>query len=129
MGVDDECCDFGYEWIERLWNISLWKMKGIYEVEELFDNIPEYMLYLWHDKFWYYDTAKWTTKIDDRSLPGTRYNSQVKCIFEYNSYEIVDDMIKYIKKTCRELTVEEKENYRKKLMIEQVTLPQIHENS
>ena len=119
MGVDDECCDFGYEWIERLWNISLWKMKGIYEVEELFDNIPEYMLYLWHDKFWYYDTAKWTTKIDDRSLPGTRYNSQVKCIFEYNSYEIVDDMIKYIKKTCRELTVEEKENYRKKLMIDQ----------
>ena len=119
MGVDDECCDFGYEWIERLWNISLWKMKSIYKVEELFDNIPEYMLYLWHDKFWYYDTAKWTTKIDDRSLPGTRYNSQVKCIFEYNSYEIVDDMIKYIKKTCRELTVEEKENYRKKLMIHQ----------
>ena len=119
MGVDDECCDFGYEWIKRLWNISLWKMKGIYKVEELFDNIPEYMLYLWHDKFWYYDTAKWTTKIDDRSLPGTRYNSQVKCIFEYNSYEIVDDMIKYIKKTCRELTVEEKENYRKKLMIDQ----------
>ena len=103
MGVDDECCDFGYEWIRRLWSISLWKMKGNYDVDALFDNIPEDMLHLWHDKFWHFDTANWTTKIDHRSLPNTRYNSEVSCIFEFNSYEIVDDMIKYIKKTCRKL--------------------------
>ena len=103
MGVDDECSDFGYEWIERLWNTAVWKMKNDYDVDALFDNIPEDMLYSWHDKFWYFDTAKWTTKIDNRSLPNTRYNSMVRCIFEFNSYEIVDDMIKYIKKTCRKL--------------------------
>ena len=103
MGVDDECCVFGYECIRRLWSISLWKMKGNYDVDALFDNIPEDMLHLWHDKFWHFDTANWTTKIDHRSLPNTRYNSEVSCIFEFNSYEIVDDMIKYIKKTCRKL--------------------------
>ena len=104
MGIDDECADFGYEWIRRLWRIAAWKMKNDYDVDELFDNIPEDMLYSWHHKFWYFDTAHWTTKIDNRSLPGTRYNSELKCIFEFNSYEIVDDMMKYIMKTCQKLT-------------------------
>ena len=104
MGIDDECADFGYEWIRRLWRIAAWKMKNDYDVDELFDNIPEDMLYSWQHKFWYFDTAHWTTKIDNRSLPGTRYNSELKCIFEFNSYEIVDDMMDYIMKTCPKLT-------------------------
>ena len=108
MGIDDECADFHWEWIRRLWRIAAWKMKNDYDVDELFDNIPEDMLYSWHHKFWYFDTAHWTTKTDNRSLPGTRYNSEVSCIFEYNSYEIVDDMMKYIKKTCKKRNVIDK---------------------
>ena len=103
MGVDDMCCDFHWEWIRRLWKESVWKMKSEYEVNESFDDIPVDITNSWYNKFWYFDTAHWTNKIDNRSLPGTRYNSEVSCIFEYNSYEIVDDMIKYIKKTCRKL--------------------------
>ena len=99
--VDDECADFEFEWIRRLWRIAAWKMEDDYEVNA--DDITEDMKYSWHDKFWYFDTKNWTTKIDNRSLPGTRYNSEVSCIFEYNSYEIVDDMMKCIMKTCRKL--------------------------
>ena len=102
--VDDECADFSYEWIRRLWRISVWKMEDDYEVNGLEDNIPEDMKYVWHDKFWYFDTAKWTNKIDHRSLPGTCYNSEFCRIFEFNSYEIVDDMMDYIMKTCPKLT-------------------------
>ena len=104
MGVDDECADFTFEWIRRLWNVSVSKMKSEYKVDALFDNIPEDMLDLWHDKFWHFETAKWTNKIDHRSLPFTCYNSEVHCIFEFMSYEIVDDMIDYIMRTCPKLT-------------------------
>ena len=100
--VDDECWNFRSEWIRRLWKISIDKMKYDYEVNYDLE-VPKEIFDLWYHKFWYFDTAKWTTKIDDRSLPGTRYGSMVSHIFEYNSYEIVDDMIKYIKKTCRKL--------------------------
>ena len=103
MGVDDACCDFQFEWIRRLWDESVWKMKSDYKVNESFDDIPEEIKYSWRDKFWYFDTAKWTNKIDNRSLPGTRYNSEFCRIFEFNSYEIVDDMIDYIMKTCPKL--------------------------
>ena len=104
MGIDDLCCDFQFEWIRRLWEEAVWKMKSEYKVNESFDDIPKDVQDLWHDKFWFFDTAKWTNKIDNRSLPGTFYNSEFCRIFEFNSYEIVDDMIKYIKKTCRKLT-------------------------
>ena len=104
MGVDDMCCDFSNEWIRRLWEESVWKMKSDYKVNESFDDIPEDIQDSWHDKFWFFDTAKWTNKIDHRSLPGTFYNSEFCRIFEFNSYEIVDDMMDYIMKTCPKLT-------------------------
>ena len=98
------CCDFTFEWIRRLWEEAVWKMNSDYEVNESFNDIPEDVQYLWHDKFWFFDTAKWTNKIDNRSLPGTFYNSEFCRIFEFNSYEIVDDMMDYIMKTCPKLT-------------------------
>ena len=117
MGVDDACCDFQFEWIRRLWDESVWKMKSDYEVNESFDDIPEDIKYSWRDKFWYFDTAKWTNKIDNRSLPGTRYNSEFCRVFEFNSYEIVDDMMDYIMKTCPKLT-KKKRNVINDLMTE-----------
>ena len=104
MGIDDECCDFQFEWIRRLWEEAVWKMKSEYKVNESFNDIPKDVQYSWRDKFWYFDTAKWTNKIDNRSLPGTFYNSEFCRIFEFNSYEIVDDMMDYIMKTCPKLT-------------------------
>ena len=83
--VDDECADFHWEWMKRLWRIAVWKMKNDYEVTFSFDDIPDNITNSWHHKFWYFDTAHWTTKTDNRSLPGTRYNSEVSCIFEYNN--------------------------------------------
>ena len=103
MGIDDMCCDFTFEWIRRLWEEAVWKMKSEYKVNESFNDIPKDVQYSWRDKFWYYDTAKWTNKIDNRSLPGTFYNSEFCSIFEFNSYEIVDDMMDYIMKTCPKL--------------------------
>ena len=104
MGIDDMCCDFTFEWIRRLWEEAVWKMKSEYKVNESFDDIPKDVQYSWRDKFWFFDTAKWTNKIDHRSLPGTFYNSEFCRIFEFNSYEIVDDMMDYIMKTCPKLT-------------------------
>ena len=103
MGIDDMCCDFTFEWIRRLWEEAVWKMKSDYEVNESFNDIPKDVQYSWRDKFWFFDTAKWTNKIDNRSLPGTFYNSEFRRIFEFNSYEIVDDMMDYIMKTCPKL--------------------------
>ena len=103
MGIDDLCCDFQFEWIRRLWEEAVWKTNSDYKVNESFDDIPKDVQYLWRDRFWCLDTAGWTTKIDNRSLPGTRYNSEFCRIFEFMSYEIVDDMIKYIIRTCPKL--------------------------
>ena len=121
MGVDDLCCDFTFEWIRRLWEESVWKMKSEYKVNESFDDIPEDVQYLWRDKFWFFDTAKWTNKIDNRSLPGTCYNSEVHCIFEFMSYEIVDDMMDYIMRTCPKLTKKKRsvlDDLKPKLMVD-----------
>ena len=78
MGIDDMCCDFHWEWIRRLWEEAVWKMKSDYEVNESFNDIPKDVQYSWRDKFWFFDTAKWTNKIDHRSLPGTLVVSEMR---------------------------------------------------
>ena len=121
MGVDDMCCDFHWEWMKRLWEESVSKMDD-YEVTYSFDDIPEEITYTWYHKFWNFDTAYWTTKIDNRSLPGRRYSSEVNCIFEFYSYEIVDDMMKYIQQTCQKLA-KKKRNVIDDLMVDVSIVP------
>ena len=120
--VDDRCYDFHWEWMKRLWNIAVSKMDD-YEVTYSFDDIPDNITDAWHHKFWYFETENWKTKIDNRSLPGTQYNSEVSYIFEYNSNEIVDDMMKYIKKTCQKLT-KKKRDVIVDLMVDVQIVPQ-----
>ena len=120
MGVDDECADFQMEWIRRLWRIAVSKMDD-YEVTYSFDDIPEEITYTWYHKFWHFDTAYWTTKIDNRSLPGKCYSSEVSSVFEFNSYEIVDDMMDYIMRTCPKLTKKKRsvlDDLKPKLMVD-----------
>ena len=102
--VDDRCCDFQMEWIIRLWEVSVDKMKDDYEVTYSFDDIPKEITYSWLKKFWDFDISTWKSKTDDRAFPGTFYGNRFYDIFEFNSYEIVEDMLKYITKTCQKLT-------------------------
>ena len=104
--VDDMCFNFRREWIRRLWEISVDKMKYDYEVNYDLE-IPEEIFYLWYHKFWDFNISTWKPKEDDRAFPGTFYGNSFYDVFEFMSYEVVDDMLKYIIKTCRKLTKEE----------------------
>ena len=111
--VDDECWNFRSEWIIRLLKISIDKMKYDYEVNYDLE-VPKEIFDLWYHRFWDFNISTWKPKEDDRAFPGTFYSNRFYDVFEFMSYEVVDDMLKYIKKTCRELSKDEKDELMKK---------------
>ena len=121
--VDDRCCDFQMEWIRRLWEVSVDKMEDDYEVTYSFDDIPKEITYSWLEKFWDFDISTWKPKTDNRAFPGTFYGKRFYDIFEFNSYEIVEDMLKYIQKTCKKIT-KKKRNVIDDLMVDVQIVPQ-----
>ncbi len=107
MNVDDETCDSSYEWIERLFDVAVAKLEYDHEVNIKFDDVPEDIQDSWYDKFWDFDITTWTPRTDDRAFPDTYYGNKFYDIFEFNSYELVSDMLEYLEPLCRELTKEE----------------------